>query len=182
MERLKSISGEVYIGLIVGIILVSILLIIFPLAPMAKRNDDTTQMYLQDELNSFVSATAQKGGFTQEELENLQERLDATNNSYDIEIVISVADVNPGKKTDNTKIGDTTYYDKYNTQILTELEENGVVILKEGDIIKVSAKNVNTTLFQMIIEALSGVTGNEAYTQAAQASAICTVNGVKGNI
>lgn len=182
MEKTKSISGEVYIGLIIGIFLVSVLLILFPLVPMAKRNDDTTQMYLQDELNSFVNSVAQKGGFTQKELENLQERLDATNNSYDIDIEINIADVNPGKKTDNKKIGDTNYYTIANAQILQQLEGAGVVLLKEGDIIKISAKNVNTTLFQMIIQVLYGITGNEAYSQAAQASAICKINGTENNL
>ncbi len=177
MRRMKDDSGEVYIGLIIVIMLAAILLILVPVVAMAKRNDDTAQMYLQDELNSSVQAAAAKGGYTQEELNKLQARLDATNNSYDIEITINVADVNPGKKTDNKKIGDTTYYSKYNAQVLEELQKNGVVILKEGDIITITAKNINTTFYQMIRNVLYGITGNEAYAQAAQASAIATVTG-----
>lgn len=181
MKKNNNNSGEAYIGLIVLIFLLAGLMSLGPLVAMAKRNDDTAEMYLQDELNSFVNNAAAKGGFSDKELKQLQSDLEATNNSYELEMTISIASVNPAQKTDNTKIGDTLYYDMLNAQVLKQLNDAGVIILQEGDIIKVTAKNVNTTFYQMIRNILYGITGNEAYVQAAQASAICRATGYVNN-
>lgn len=174
---MKKNSGEVYIGLIVSIILVAILLGIGSLVAISKRADDSAENNLSEQLKYFVNDAAAKGGFSQNDLDRLQDSLDATNNSYEIEIRIDIADVNPGKKTENQKIGDTTYYSKFNAQVLEDLKNNGVEIMQEGNIITASAKNVNTTIYQMLRNVLYGITGNEAYRQAAQASAICKVTG-----
>lgn len=164
---------------IIAIFLAAVLMFVFPLAAIADRNDDTSQMYVQTTLDDFVNKIAAKGTLTKEDYEQLEAQLAATNNSYDIELVINVADVNPGKKTGNNKIGDTTYYSVYTTQIETTLNnsEAQTYYLKEGDYIKVSVKNINTTISQMIKNALYGITGNESYVIAAQASAICVVTG-----
>lgn len=170
-------NGESSLITIVAIFLAAVLMFVFPLAAIADRNDDTSQMYLQTTLDDFVNKIAAKGTLTQEDYDQMEANLAATNNSYDIEITINIADVNPSKKTDNTKVGDTTYYSEFDPQVMKQLEESGVYVLKEGDYIKVSAKNVNTTISQMIKNALYGITGNESYVIAAQASAIVVVTG-----
>lgn len=170
-------KGESSLITIIAIFLAAVLMFVFPLAAIADRNDDTSQMYLQTTLDDFVNKIAAKGTLTQEDYDQMEANLAATNNSYDIEITINIADVNPSKKTDNTKVGDTTYYSEFDPQVMKQLEEYGVYVLKEGDYIKVSAKNVNTTISQMIKNALYGITGNESYVIAAQASAICVVTG-----
>ena len=164
---------------IIAIFLAAVLMFVFPLAAIADRNDDASQMYVQTTLDDFVNKIAAKGTLTKEDYEQLEAQLAATNNSYDIELVINVADVNPGKKTDNNKIGDTTYYSVYTTQIETTLNnsEAQTYYLKEGDYIKVSVKNINTTISQMIKNALYGITGNESYVIAASASGVVVTTG-----
>ena len=164
---------------IIAIFLVAVLMFVFPLAAIADRNDDASQMYVQTTLDDFVNKIAAKGTLTKEDYEQLEAQLAATNNSYDIELVINVADVNPGKKTGNNKIGDTTYYSVYTTQIETTLNnsEAQTYYLKEGDYIKVSVKNINTTISQMIKNALYGITGNESYVIAASASGVVVTTG-----
>lgn len=166
---------------IIAIFLAAVLMFVFPLAAIAERNDDTSQMYIQTTLDNFVNTVASKGTLTKAEYEELEAKLEATNNSYDIELVINVKDVNPGKKTENTKVGDTTYYSVYTAQIINGsngvLDSQGTYYLKEGDYIKVSVKNINTTISQMIKNVLYGITGNESYVIAASASGLVTVTG-----
>lgn len=162
---------------IIAIFLAAVLMFIFPLAAIADRNDDTSQMYIQTTLDNFVNTVASKGTLTLKDYEELEAQLEATNNSYDIELVINVADVNPGKKTDNQKVGDTTYYSVYTVQIKDALDQNQVYYLKEGDYIKVSVKNINTTISQMIKNVLFGITGNESYVIAGSASGVVVTTG-----
>lgn len=162
---------------IIAIFLATILMFVFPLAAIADRNDDTSQMYIQTALDEFVNTVSAKGRLTKDDYDRLEAKLSSTNNSYDIELTISVADVNPGKKTNNTQIGDTTYYSIYTTQILNTLNSNKVYGLKEGDYIKVSVKNTNKTISQMIKNVLYGITGNESYVIAASASRVVVTTG-----
>lgn len=166
---------------IIAIFLAAVLMFVFPLAAIADRNDDTSQMYVQTTLDNFVNTVAAKGKLTKQDYEQLESQLAATNNSYDIELGINVADVNPGKKSDNTKIGDTTYYSVYTAQIVNGtdgvLDTKGTYYLKEGDYIKVSVKNINTTISQMIKNVLYGITGNESYVIAASASGVVVTTG-----
>lgn len=162
---------------IIAIFLAAVLMFVFPLAAIADRNDDTSQMYIQTTLDNFVNTVAAKGKLTKSDYEQLEAQLAATNNSYDIELTINVADVNPGKKSDNTKVGDTTYYSVYTTQIEGVLNESQTYYLKEGDYIKVSVKNINTTISQMIKNVLYGITGNESYVIAASASGVVVTTG-----
>ena len=165
---------------IIAIFLAAVLMFIFPLAAIADRNDDTSQMYVKTTLDNFVNTVAAKGTLTKEDYEKLEAQLAATNNSYDIELEISVADVNPGKKTGNKQVGDTTYYSVYTAQIkdvLADSEKNYTYGLKEGDYIKVSVKNMNTTISQMIKNVLYGITGNESYVISASASGVVVTTG-----
>lgn len=165
---------------IIAIFLAAVLMFIFPLAAIADRNDDTSQMYVKTTLDDFVNTVTAKGTLTKTDYERLEAQLEATNNSYDIELVINVADVNPGKKTDNTKIGDTTYYSVYTAQIedvLNNANNNYTYYLKEGDYIKVSLRNINTTISQMIKNVLFGITGNESYVISASASGVVVTTG-----
>ena len=164
---------------IIAIFLAAVLMFIFPLAAIADRNDDTSQMYIQTTLDNFVNTVAAKGKLTKEDYEQLESTLEATNNSYDIELKIDIKDVNPGKKTENDKIGDTTYYSVYTTQIVDSLNNStsNKYLLREGDYIKVSVKNINTTISQMIKNVLYGITENESYVIAAQASGVVVTTG-----
>jgi len=162
---------------IIAIFLAAILMFVFPLAAIADRNDDTSQMYVQSALDTFVNKASAKGKIAREDYEQLEAQLASTNNSYDIEITVNVADVNPGKKSDNKQVGDTTYYGVFDAQVKKEINDNGAYPLKEGYYIIVSAKNNNNTVSQMIKNVLYGITGNESYVISAKASAIVVSTG-----
>ena len=71
---------------IIAIFLAAVLMFVFPLAAIADRNDDASQMYVQTTLDDFVNKIAAKGTLTQEDYDQMEANLAATNNSYDIEI------------------------------------------------------------------------------------------------
>lgn len=162
---------------IIAIFLAAILMFVFPLAAMAERNDDASQMYVKTTLDNFVNTITAKGTVTEDDYLRLEAQLEATNNSYDIDLVLNIADVNPGKKTDNTQVGDTTYYSVYTAQVKEVFSNTGEYKLKEGDYITVSVKNTNTTISQMIKNVLYGITGNENYVISAQASGVVVTTG-----
>ena len=163
---------------IIAIFLAAILMFIFPLAAIADRNDDASQMFVKTTIDAFVNNVSAKGNLTKDDYDKLESTLASTNNSYEIQLTISIADVNPGKKTNNQQIGDTTYYSVYTTQIHNVLDSpSGKYPLKEGDYIKVSVKNNNHTISQMIKNVLYGITGNESYVIAASASAVVVTTG-----
>ena len=68
-------------------------------------------------------------------------------------------------------MGDSVYYVEYSEQVETALQDPnlGVYYLREGDFIKVSYVNTNTTVSQMIKKVLYTVTGDSAYISGSAA-------------
>lgn len=174
---MRSNSGEVLTTIVV-IGLAAILLFIFPMQAMSDKNDTTAQLAVQSLVTTYVNKIASSGIMTLSDLEILENELEATGNSYDIEIELRIADKNPGKKTENQKMGDTTYYSLYTKQVREKLE-SGPIKLKQGDYIIVKVKNTNTTMSQMFKNLLYGLTGNESYVIYVQYSSAI---GATGNI
>lgn len=153
---------------IVAIFLAAILMFVFPLAAISEMNDQETLAMVQSYTTDFVNQIRSKGKITKEDYDAYIQRLYATGNSYDVEFEIQIADTNPGKKTENQQVGDTTYYGIYTSQV--EEKINGGIILKEGDFVRVYVKNTNTTISQMIKAVLYSVTGDQSYVISAEAS------------
>ena len=165
---------------VIAIILAAVLMFIFPLMSMSQRTDDVSQLAVQTATEEFVIDVRTKGKLTDERLDEYLTVLYSTGNSYDVEISIDVLDENPGKKTaqvSSDKIGENITYSIYTTQIESNLEKDGYLLLKEGDNINVSVKNTNTTIAQMFINVFYSITGNDTYAIAAQSSGIVTTNG-----
>ena len=151
---------------IVAIFLAAILMFVFPLAAISEMNDSETLAMVQSYTTEFNDQIRSKGVITQEDYDAYIQKLYATGNSYDVEFAVQVADVNPGKKTENQQVGDTVYFSVYTSQVVKELPYK----LKEGDFIIIRVKNTNTTISQMIKGVLYSVTGDQSYVIAAQAS------------
>ena len=165
---------------IVAIFLAAILMFVFPLAAISEMNDQETLALVQSYTTEFVNKIRTKGKITVEDYEAYIQQLYATGNSYDIQFELKIADTNPGKKTQNQQVGDTTYYGVYTAQVIDRLyadPDSGVYRLKEGDHVGVSIKNTNTTISQMIKNVLYSVTGDASYVISAQASGACVANG-----
>lgn len=165
---------------VIAIILAAVLMFIFPLMSMSQRTDDVSQLAVQTATEEFVIDVRTTGKLTEDRLDEYLTVLYSTGNSYDVEISVDVLDENPGKKTaqvSGDKIGENITYSIYTTQIESNLEKDGYLLLKEGDNINVSVKNTNTTIAQMFINVFYSITGNDTYAIAAQSSGIVTTNG-----
>lgn len=165
---------------IIAIVLAAVLLFIFPLMSMSQRTDDVSQLAVQTATEDFVIDVRTSGKLTEDRLDEFITVLYSTGNSYDVQISIDVLDENPGKKTaqvSSDKVGENITYSIYTTQVQDNLENNGYMLLKEGDNINVSVKNTNTTIAQMFINVFYSITGNDTYAIVAQSSGIVTSTG-----
>ena len=176
---------------IVAIFLAVILMFIFPLMSIADRNDDIAETTVQAAVTEFVDTAKSTGKITAGEYSKFLSKIEATGNTYDVELEVKVLDENVGKKsawTNGTVIGENVYYSVYTTQILSYIADyddasgstvagGGVYTMKEGDIISVSVKNKNTTLSQTIRGVFYSMTGNGSYQISAQASGLVAANG-----
>ncbi len=174
--------------IVVVIILAGILMFIFPMSAMAERSDDISQLTAQTAVTEFVNTTRNTGKITNADYDKLVASLNSTGNTYDITIEILVVDDNPAKKgqmasslqsvTGSTdKYGENLYYAIYTTQVIDELDANGVKYMKKGDVLTVSAAKSNNSISQMFKGFLYGLTGNNVYSILATDSGQVTVTG-----
>ena len=142
---------------VIAIFLATILMFVFPLMSTADRSDDISQQEVQTQTTRFVDQIRATGKITQTDYDNFLSAIAQTGNSYDAEMEVKVLDENSRKKTgeaSSSKVGENKYYSEYTSQIESVLKENGVYILKEGDIVSVSVKNTNKTISQIFKELL----------------------------
>lgn len=174
--------GDTVITIIV-IVLGAVLIFVFPLMSVADRSDDVSQLAVQNAVSTFVDEVRSTGKITLTSYDKLVRELNATGNTYDVEIEVQILDENPGKKTAQTtyeKIGENVYYSEYTSQIVGEIQDPSndyTKYLKEGDIVSVTAKNTNTTISQLLRNFFYTVTGNDAATIGGSQGGIVTVNG-----
>ena len=102
---------------IVEILLAAILMFVFPLAAISEMNDKETLAMVQSYTTDFVNQIVSNGVITLDEYNAFMQKLNATGNTYEVEFEVHIADTNPGKKTENQQVGDTTYYVVYTKQI-----------------------------------------------------------------
>ncbi len=167
---------------IIAIGLAAILMFVFPLMAVSERSDDISQLTVQTATNEFVDNVRTTGKLTYEDYESFLSTINATGNSFDVEIQIQKLDDNLSVKVasaETTKIGENVYYNLYTSQIEEQLLNNQRISLKEGDLISVTVKNTNTTISQLLRNFFYQVTGNDTYQIAAQHGGIVTVNGAK---
>ena len=165
---------------IIAIFLAAILMFILPLMSTADRSDDISQQQVQSETTKFVDEIRATGKITEDDYNNFLSTIAQTGNSFDVEMETKILDENSRKKTSeaaSTKVGENNYYSEYTSQIESQLESNGVYLLKEGDIVTVSVKNTNKTISQILKNFFYQVSGNNTYNIAATAGGVVNVNG-----
>lgn len=165
---------------VIAIFLAAVLMFIFPLMSVSERNDDIAQLSVQTATAEFVDDVRNTGSLTEENYSKFTQSLSATGNAYDVEMEIKRLDENPSKKNAwgaNDKIGENLYYSEVTSQIISQLESNGRVTLKQGDIISVTVKNNNKTIAQMLRSFFYKISGSDAYQIAASHSGVVMANG-----
>lgn len=165
---------------VIAIFLAVILMFLFPMLSVSERTDDISQLAVETAVTNFVDNARSVGKVTVANYEQLVNALNATGNSYDVEIEIKVLDENVGKKTAWTSskvIGENVYYSVYTSQVLETLQNDEDYLMKEGDIISCSAKNDNTTLSQTFRSIFYSSSSSNTYQVGAQHSGIVTATG-----
>lgn len=165
---------------IIAIALAAILMFVFPLMTMSDRTDDVSQLAVEAATTDFVDKARTTGKITKANYDEFLQTITSTGNTYDVELAVQVKDTNLGKKVSQAqadKIGENVYYSIYTSQIQDQINRNGAYYCKEGDIISASVKNTNQTISQQLKNFFYTVTGNDAYTIAAESAGIVTANG-----
>ena len=165
---------------VVAIGLAAVLMFVFPLMTMSDRTDDVAQLAVESATTDFVDEVATSGKITLANLNELEQTITSTGNTYDVDMVLEVKDANLGKKASQAqkdKIGENASYSVHTTQIEEVLENGGVYYCNEGDRFTASVKNTSQTLSQQLKNFFYTVTGNDAYTIAAEHTALVKTNG-----
>lgn len=166
---------------IIAIALAAILMFVFPLMTMSERADDVSQLTIKAATTNFVDTARSQGKITKEAYDEFVQTITSTTgNTYDVEASVQHRDTNLGKKASLAqpdKIGENASYTVYTAQIEAQLDSKGVYYCKEGDIISITVKNTNQTIAQQLKNFFYTVTGNDAYTIAAEHAGIVTANG-----
>ncbi len=169
---------------VIAIFLAVILMFLFPMLSVSERADDISQLAVETAVSNFVDNSRAIGKITIENYEQLVNALNATGNSYDIELEVKKLDENVGKKTawlNGSVVGENVYYSVYTSQILETLLGEGNngedYVMKEGDILSCTAKNNNTTISQTLRSVFYSISSNNAYQVGAQHSGMVTATG-----
>ena len=83
---------------VVAILLAAILMFIFPLLSVSERSDDISQLSVRTAVTEFVDDSRAVGKITMDNYTKLVTTINATGNSYDIEMELKVLDENIGKE------------------------------------------------------------------------------------
>lgn len=164
---------------VVAVGVIGVVMFVFPLLAVSQSGDDVSQLAVQSATTEFIDQVRSTGKLTLDDYDKYVQTINATGNTYDVELEIKRKDENPGKKTAQTqyeKIGENTYYVEYTTQIKQALNKPGGIKLKEGDIVSATVKNTNMTISQTLRNFFYKVTGNNTYQIGASHSGIVTVN------
>ena len=164
---------------IMAIFLAAVLMFVFPLMAISNTQDDISQVAVQSLVSEFVNNAATQGKITNDNYNALLTKLNATGNTYDVQLEHKIMTVNPNKGVD-VQFGENLYYSVYNVTILGDLESsanNYNHILKKGDYIICTVKNTNETIGTQVKNFLYRIAGKDTYTIAASASALVVNTG-----
>ncbi|MCI8273232.1 MAG: hypothetical protein HFJ55_04015 [Clostridia bacterium] len=180
---------------IIGILLASVLMFIVPLIMIADRNDDISQLTVQTVTAEFVDQVIRTGKITAETYQQYINSLEASGNTYDIDIEIKMLDKNTAQRftseNNNGAIGPNSYYSIFTSQIEdrlisardSKLDSHGnpigvgQIILKEGDIISITTRNSSMTMSQTLKNIYYKIKGEDLHIIAATGSGTIAVNG-----
>ena len=165
---------------VVAIFLAVILMFLFPMLSVSERTDDISQLAVETAVTDFVNNSRAIGKVTNANYEKLVNSLNATGNSYTIEMERQVLDENVGKKTAWTNgqvIGENEYYSIYTSQILEDLLKDQDHIMKAGDNFICTVKNNNTTISQTLRSVFYSISSNDSYQVGATHSGTVTATG-----
>ena len=178
--------------LLIGVTVFAICVI--PLGALTSRVDKVTQEKWEEIIEESLIEATSTAVLTGEWYQNLENRLSATGVIPEIELRVYMIDENTGMKTAQSnykKIGENGYVIFYDTQLLPmmgikvddniddniQTSANGTVVLTEGSIISISAKNASSTSAQSQQSAFFNISNSDEYVISVSDSKMVTVNG-----
>ena len=164
---------------IIALFVAAVFLFVVPLVTLTERNDNAVQENVKLIVEEFVTDIKNTGKLTNAKMQDFENRLAATGNTYNIEMELQILDENPGKKTTQAnykKIGENVYYSEYTTQIYDKLK-TGDISLKEGDLIYVGVSNQNSTAAQTLKSSFLSFTNAGEQVISANSSGMVNANG-----
>ena len=164
---------------IIALFVAAVFLFVVPLVTLTERNDNVVQENVKLIVEEFVTDIKNTGKLTNAKMQDFENRLAATGNTYNIEMELQILDENPGKKTTQAnykKIGENVYYSEYTTQIYDKLK-TGDISLKEGDFIYVGVSNQNSTAAQTLKSSFLSFSNAGQYVISASSTGMINVNG-----
>lgn len=175
---------------IIAIIIGAIIMFMVPLMMVSDRADDIAQLTAQTATAEFVDTVIKSGKITCDEYYDYMDLLTTTGNTYEIDMELKILDENSAKKytVDTAKVGENKYYSIYTSQIEEKLfhsdedddgivNNSGVIVLKEGDVVSVTARNSSKTLSQTLKNTYYKIRGEDLHIIAATASGTIAING-----
>ena len=172
------------------IVVTGFAIFVIPLGALTSRIDKVTQEKWEAIIEESLIEATSTAVLTGEWYQNLENRLSATGVIPEIELRVYMIDENTGMKTAKSnykKIGENGYVIFYDTQLLPmmgikvddniPITPNGKVILTEGSIVSISAKNASSTSAQSQQNAFFNVSNSDEYVISVSDSKMVTVNG-----
>jgi len=168
---------------IIAIFAVAILMFVFPLMATTGQNDEITESSVKAIVEEFVNTVASKGKVTNGDYNSFLQDLEATGNTFEVELEAQILDDNPGVKGSSTSsvnvVGENIYYSEYTTAILNSVNTEGQYMLSKGDYFIASVENTNITLGKQLKTFFYKVIGKDTSTIKTSASALVAITGVK---
>ncbi len=167
---------------IIAIFLAVILMFLFPMLSVTGIADNVSQLSVETAVTDFVDNSRSIGKVTVANYEKLVNALNATGNSYVIEMERKVLDENIGKKTawaNGQVLGENEYYSIFTSQILGDLLQDQDHIMKEGDHFSCTVKNDNKTISETLRSVFYSISSNDSYQVGASHSGTVTATGAK---
>lgn len=140
---------------ILAIFVAVIIMFGFPLVTMARKTDKAAQITVESATDEYVDTIRTKAVIKMSDYEAFLNKISSTGNSFEIEFELQRLDENATKRAiqgQQEVQNRNTYATYYTTQVMQMINSNdqGMLLLKEGDIITVKVRNNNTTLFQQL--------------------------------
>lgn len=173
---------------IIGIIIAAIIMFIVPLLLIADRSDDISQLTVKTATAEFVDDIIKTGKITNDKYTKFIQEITSSRNLYEIDMEVKILDENTAKiftEENNTKIGNNTYYSIFTSQVEAMLNKSsstnndGIIILKQGDIISVTVKNSSKTLSQSLKSFYYGAKGTDIQIITATSSGTVAISGIR---
>ncbi len=140
---------------IITFLLAAFILFLGPLLYMAQKQDAISQSYVSNETTQFVDSIKNTGFLSMDTYLDFINKIDATNNLYNIEIVHSHRVVEP-LYDENTgaflEDYDIYYINTYQDDILDTFDKGEAYYFSPGDLISVTVVNRTRTIATKLME------------------------------